>query len=100
MQTTKAQISLPIRVVPCLDSIIPLVFISKISSLYLTSVAAHAGLCPTWLQTPKTGFLVTTHIGSDLNILNFVSNLVLRYICEANMFAKLNRHKNLELVYS
>ena len=42
----------------CLDSIIPLVFISEISSLYLASVAAQAGLCLTWLNTPKTGFLV------------------------------------------
>ena len=46
-------------VVHCLDSIIPLVFVSEISSLYLGSVAAQAGLCLTWLQTLKTGFLVT-----------------------------------------
>ena len=42
----------------CLDSIIPLLAIAKISSLYLASVAAQAGLCLTWSQTPKTGFLV------------------------------------------
>ena len=46
-------------VVRCLDSIISLVSISKISSLYLASVAAQAGLCLTWSQTPKTGFLMT-----------------------------------------
>ena len=46
-------------VVRCLDSIIPLVSISEIPGLYLASVAAHAGLCLTWSQTPKTGFLVT-----------------------------------------
>ena len=46
-------------VVRCLDSIIPLVSISKLSSLYLASVDAQAGLCLTWLQTPNTGFLVT-----------------------------------------
>ena len=46
-------------VVRCLDSIIPLVSISEIASLYLASVAAQAGLSLTWLQTPKTGFLVT-----------------------------------------
>ena len=45
--------------VRCLDSIIPLVSISKISSLYLASVAAQAGLSLPWLETPKTGFLVT-----------------------------------------
>ena len=45
-------------VVHCLDSTIPLVSISKISSLHLASVAAQASLCLTWLETPKTGFLV------------------------------------------
>ena len=42
----------------CLDSI-SLVSISEISRLYLASVAAQKGLCLTWSQTPKTGFLVT-----------------------------------------
>ena len=46
-------------VVHCLDSIIPLVSISKISSLCLASVAAQAGLSLPWSQTPKTGFIVT-----------------------------------------
>ena len=46
-------------VVRCLDSIIPLVFISEISSLHLTSGAAQAGLSLTWLKTLKTGFLMT-----------------------------------------
>ena len=44
-------------VVRCLDSIILLVSISEISSLYLASVAAQAGLCRL-AKTPKTGFLV------------------------------------------
>ena len=46
-------------IVRCLDSIIPLVSISEISSLCLASLAAQSGLCLTWSQTPKTGFLVT-----------------------------------------
>ena len=46
-------------VVHCLDSITPLVSISEISSLYLASVAAQAGLSLPWLQTPTTSFLVT-----------------------------------------
>ena len=54
MRTTKVQISLHIR-----GSIIPLVSISEIASLHLASVAVQTGLCLTWLQTPKTGFLVT-----------------------------------------
>ena len=43
----------------CLDSIIPQVSISEISSLSLVSVAEQAGLNLTMSQTPKTGFLVT-----------------------------------------
>ena len=50
MQTTKAQI--------CLDSIIPLLAISKISRFWLVTVAEQAGLSLTWSQTLKTGFLV------------------------------------------
>ena len=46
-------------VIRCLDSIIPLVSIYEISSLWLVSVAEQTGLNLTWSQTPKTGFLVT-----------------------------------------
>ena len=56
-------------VVLCLDSIIPLVSISKISSLYLASVAAQAGLCLTWSQISKTGFLVTWHIWVNVTLI-------------------------------
>ena len=52
--------------VHCLDSIIPLVSISKISSLYLASVAEQAGLSHTWLHIPKTGFLATRLIWSKV----------------------------------
>ena len=45
-------------VVHCLDSIIPVLAKSKISRLWLVSVAELAGLSLTWSQTPKTGFLV------------------------------------------
>ena len=48
----------------CLDSIIRLVSKSEISSLYLASVAAKAGLSLPWSQTPKPGFLVTRLLGS------------------------------------
>ena len=41
-------------VVRCLDSIIPLVYISAILSLYLASEAEQTGLSLTW-----TGFVVT-----------------------------------------
>ena len=43
-------------VVRCRDSIKPLVSISEISSLYLASLAAQAGLCLTWSQTPEDRF--------------------------------------------
>ena len=52
-------------VVRCLDSLISLVSISEISSLYLYSVSAQAGLCPTWSKTSKTGFRVTWLIRFD-----------------------------------
>ena len=41
------------------DSTIPLLFKSEISSLWPPSVAAQAGMCGTWSETPKTGFLRT-----------------------------------------
>ena len=53
-------------IVRCLDSVIPLVSISEISSLYLASVAAQAGLSLTWSQTPRTGFLVTRLIKGNI----------------------------------
>ena len=46
-------------VVHCLDSTIPLVCISEISSLRLASVVAQTGLRLTWSQIMKTGFLMT-----------------------------------------
>ena len=49
----------PRSLISCLDSILPLVSISEISSLYLASVAAQAGLRLPWSETPKTGFLMT-----------------------------------------
>ena len=68
MRTTKARIST--FVVRCLDSIhvIPQISISEISSLYIASVAAQAGLCLTRSQSPKTGFLV-----SRLSFVSFLS---------------------------
>ena len=57
-------------IVHCLDSLIPLVSISKISSLYLASLAGQAGLCLTWSQTPKTGFLLTRLISKSAEVYN------------------------------
>ena len=43
----------------CLDSIIRLVSISEISSLYLSPIAEQTGLSVTLSKAPKTGFLMT-----------------------------------------
>ena len=42
-----------------IDSTIPLLSIYEISSLYPTCVVVQLGLCWTWSETPKTGFLRT-----------------------------------------
>ena len=39
------------------DTTIPLLCISEISSLLPSSVTVQPGLCLTWSETPKTGFL-------------------------------------------
>ena len=46
------------------DSTIPLLPKSEISSLYLSSVAAQPGLCPTWSETPEDRF---SHNEAHLN---------------------------------
>ena len=46
-------------------STIPLLPKSKISSLYPSSVAVQLGLCRTWLETPKTGFLTSRLICNE-----------------------------------
>ena len=42
-----------------IDSTIPLLPKSEISSFQLSSVAVQPGLCRTWSEIPKTGFLIT-----------------------------------------
>ena len=42
-----------------IDSTIPLVPKSETSSLWPSSVVVQPGLCWTWMETPKTGFLMT-----------------------------------------
>ena len=57
MRTTKAQISLiSAFVVRCLDSVMSLVSVTKISSLMLASVAEQAGLSLTWSETSEDTF--------------------------------------------
>ena len=42
-----------------IDSTIPLLSKSEISSLYPSCVVVQPDLCGTWSETPKTGFLTT-----------------------------------------
>ena len=42
-----------------IDGTIPLLSKSEISSRKPSSVAVQPGLCQTWSETPKTGFLTT-----------------------------------------
>ena len=51
------------------DSTIPLLPKSEIPSLQPSSVAVQPGLCGTWSETPKTGFLTTRLI--FMSSLNF-----------------------------
>ena len=41
------------------DSTIPVLPKSEISNIWLSSVTVQPGLCGTWSETPKTGFLTT-----------------------------------------
>ena len=60
------------------DSTIPLLPKYKISSLLPSSVAVQPGLCGTWSETPKTGFLTTRLILYLFTIL--VSDLFKRIV--------------------
>ena len=50
------------------ENTIPLLPKSEISSLWLSPVAVQTGLCGTWSETPKTGFL-TTRLIAELQTL-------------------------------
>ena len=74
MRTTKAQISLRIRLCfRCLDSIVSLDSIAEISSLWPASVAAQAGLCLAWSETPEDTFCQILQEISVPNVLNIAT---------------------------
>ena len=50
------------------DSTIPLLSTSEISSLSPSSAAVQPGLCGTWSETPKTGFLTTRLIHAQVDV--------------------------------
>ena len=57
-----------------IDSTIPLLPTYEISSLWPSCVVVHPGLCVTWSETPKTGFLTTRLIS-----LRLISSTVLLF---------------------
>ena len=63
---------------PYTDSIIPLLPKFEISSLYPSSVTSQPGLCGTWSETPKTGFLTTRLMLSSPYVCVDYMSLVLR----------------------
>ena len=75
-----------------LDSIIPLLSISEIPSLYLASVAEQAGLSLSWSQTPKTGFLLT-RLELMFHSQCLCSNLVGHLVCYLAYFIVHNHGK-------
>ena len=77
-------------VLHCLDSIIPLVSISKISSFYLASVAAQASVSLTWSKIRKTGFLVSisSHLTCPTGCAGYFHISAGLYYCEIFAGAK------------
>ena len=65
-------------VVHCLDSIISLDSIADISRLQLASVAAQAGLCLAWSETPEDTF---SHGEAHINVFNLLDRCNLATIC-------------------
>ena len=47
------------------DSTLSLLIKSEISSFYAASGTVHVGLCQTWFETPKTGFLASRLINIE-----------------------------------
>ena len=53
------------------DRTIPLLPKSEISSFLPSSVVVQPGLCRTWSETPKTGFL-TTRLNGDAQVISLI----------------------------
>ena len=56
------------------DSMIPLLLISRISSFELSSVTVDTGMCQTWLEILKTGFLVMCDTRKSVFLVSFTSD--------------------------
>ena len=74
---------------PYMESVIPLLAKSKISCHQLSSVVVQPGLCQTWSENPKTGFLTTR-----LKLCLWQNNLRFsqRKYCPSGIFYSLSRY--------
>ena len=71
-------------VVRCLDSIISLDSIAEISRLYLVSVAAQAGLCLAWSETPDDTFSHSpAHLYPSLSLWSICLSCICLFILHA-----------------
>ena len=73
-------------VVRCLDSVMSLVSVTKISSLMLASVAVQASLSLTWSETPEFRFSK-----SEFNIFTSLTNSQLMQVAATRLLT-LNKH--------
>ena len=64
----------------CIDGTIPLLPKSEISSLKPSSVAVQPGLCQTWLETPKTGFLMTQLMFKSVSFAGYWVFIIMLFI--------------------
>ena len=69
------------------DSTIPLLPKSESSSLKPSSLAVQPGLCRTWWETPKTGFLTTR-----LNLSTPQMSRIISTASRGNLFGPQQRH--------
>ena len=76
-----------------IGSAIPLLPKSEISSLKPSSMAVQLGLCQTWLETPKTGFLTTRLVYLSC----FLNTQMSRVAKKIGVFDKA-RHENTRVV--
>ena len=72
------------------DSTIPLLLKSEISNVYLFSELVQVGLCRTWSETPKTGFLASRLIYS---IKKDVSTIFMRNVSKVQKKKKTLKFK-------
>ena len=79
-----------------MDSTISLLPKSKISSFWPFSETAQTGLCRTWSETPKTGFLPSRLIFNDAIFSRYLDNNLLELIPDGSLTG-MNNLKRLDM---